>query len=252
MISLATLSSVTLTAILAFALPCMSAAVTEQQSLRDSTRQFYARSHSLGHNYVFPARDGWVPLNVTDMQYKYSRSLGKPSDNGVADVDPALHAEDSYALAKRTSRKDKSGKAKKAKAQSQKKAKASKSTVSGARVLSAASTGGLGGVVGGALDNIKNALHGTGNPEPVIITWYILACLNTTPLHLTSQIIGTLVTTLKTRAAGHSPAGLPPYVCPVSYERYMTDCRVARPGRLLCRSSHPSRLEHQTSVLQVS
>ena len=171
MISLATLSSVALTTILALASPSMSAAVTEQQSLRDSTRQFYARSHSLGHNYVFPARDGWIPLNVTDMQYKYSRSIKKPLDGGVSGAGLTMDAEDSHALVKRTSRKDKSGKAKKAKAQSQKKSKASKNTVGGARVLSAASAGGLGGVVGGALDNIKNALHGIGNPEPVVITW---------------------------------------------------------------------------------
>lgn len=155
---------VILTALLNLSRPALSATVTEHESQRNSVRQFYTQAHSLGSTYTFPARDGWTSLNVTDMQYKYRRSLD-PSNN-----DNDLETEDVYALGKRTSRKDKTGKAKAKKAKSKAKKKASKS--SGAL----ATTGGIGGlnsVIGGTIDGVQDAVHGIGKAEPVIITWYV-------------------------------------------------------------------------------
>ncbi|KAJ3573874.1 hypothetical protein NP233_g2153 [Leucocoprinus birnbaumii] len=37
--------------------------------------QSYTRSHSLGENYTFDPRDGWLSVNVTNLQYKYRRDL---------------------------------------------------------------------------------------------------------------------------------------------------------------------------------
>lgn len=33
----------------------------------------YSRAHSLGEGYQFDPRDGWEPMNVTNMEYKYRR-----------------------------------------------------------------------------------------------------------------------------------------------------------------------------------
>jgi hypothetical protein len=42
---------------------------------RDVGIQKYARPHSLGDNYTFDPQDGWQTVNITNLQYKYQRSL---------------------------------------------------------------------------------------------------------------------------------------------------------------------------------
>src|SRR5260221_14532817 len=43
---------------------------------RTITESRYSTAHSLGDNYTFDPRDGWQMANVTNLQYKYGRSLG--------------------------------------------------------------------------------------------------------------------------------------------------------------------------------
>lgn len=43
---------------------------------RAITESRYITAHSLGDGYVFDPRDGWQSANVTNLQYKYGRSLG--------------------------------------------------------------------------------------------------------------------------------------------------------------------------------
>lgn len=167
MISLSSLS-ILLAAALVLSEPAHSATVAEHPSQREATRQLYTQAHSLGHTYKFPARDGWTALNITDMQYKYRRSLSPDSEDDNTYGVPDAGAEDVYSLGKRTSRKDKDGKKKAKKAKS----KSKKAAVKTAGALAVAGgIGGLGGVVGGTIDNVDNALEGFGNPEPVVITW---------------------------------------------------------------------------------
>lgn len=43
---------------------------------RSITESRYTTAHSLTDDYVFDPRDGWQTANVTDLPYKYGRSLG--------------------------------------------------------------------------------------------------------------------------------------------------------------------------------
>lgn len=52
---------------------------------RAITERRYTTAHSLGDGYVFDPRDGWQSANVTNLQYKYGRSLGiEEVANGAA------------------------------------------------------------------------------------------------------------------------------------------------------------------------
>lgn len=108
-----------------------------------SLEKKYSTAHSLGDNYRFDPRDGWQTINVTNLQYKYSRS---DKDNGA---DNAAFEESS--LRKRSSKKSKS---------SHKKA-TSKSI--------SPSSNGLVGSIKSVLDSLK----GIGSAEPVTITWSV-------------------------------------------------------------------------------
>ncbi|KZT24432.1 hypothetical protein NEOLEDRAFT_1242384 [Neolentinus lepideus HHB14362 ss-1] len=124
------------------------ASVLEPRSLA-YTR--YTTPHSLGDNYVFDARDGWQTTNVTDMQYKYSRSSVSHGNESLVD---------SSGLEKRAS-KAKSSK----KATSSTKSKLKTLALSKANILTGAS-------VVHALDSVWNSLKGIGKAEDVTITWY--------------------------------------------------------------------------------
>ena len=52
---------------------------------RTITESRYSTAHSLGDDYVFDPRDGWQSANVTNLQYKYGRSLAdeEPGEGAI-------------------------------------------------------------------------------------------------------------------------------------------------------------------------
>ncbi|KIY46631.1 hypothetical protein FISHEDRAFT_66390 [Fistulina hepatica ATCC 64428] len=111
----------------------------------------YIRPHALADvpdNYNFDPRDGWQAVNVTDMQYKYRRSLEEDDDDGSASMNTTtLQARDGKKKSKKV-----------------KKTKAIKS-----------STGklpGLGSIAGAALAKVLQSIQPQGKPEPIKVTWY--------------------------------------------------------------------------------
>ncbi|KZT12799.1 uncharacterized protein LAESUDRAFT_753837 [Laetiporus sulphureus 93-53] len=126
---------------------------------QSSLEKRYSTAHSLGDNYQFDPRDGWQTINITNLQYKYSRA---PAENGSRSISedishiPAGHG-------KRSSKKTSS---KKATTKTGSKP-AVKSLNNGTNTVSDATNGILGSVKS-AIDSIK----AIGSAQPVTITWY--------------------------------------------------------------------------------
>lgn len=122
-----------------FATSSFVAAVTtaNQGTVHAVSKSKYTRAHSLGNDYNFDARDGWEHVNVTNMQYKYTRSQ----------PDSALEKRGDSEGPKLSTRHGKNSESK--------------------------GKGGLG--VGGTIKHVLgqawNGLKAIGKPEPVIITW---------------------------------------------------------------------------------
>lgn len=180
--------------------------ITEASDLRnmDSLEARYARAHSLGNNYHFRARDGWMTVNVTDLQYKYRRDSVEDDENedegdtGILDDGSDLedpYDDDTFELAKRANKnvtfnppskakaKAKTkGQAKVAAAKSSKKTSSkstdkagSKSSSKAAKKPSSKSAKGSSKGIASSVKNILASLKGQGKAEPVAITWYCLS-----------------------------------------------------------------------------
>jgi hypothetical protein len=136
------------------------ATAVDLSGMQDDSRLRYTRAHSLGDDYAFDARDGWTTLNVTDMQYKYSRSLASyNTDHGYHRL-----LEDDFIPYKRTSRKDKSVKKKKSK---------SKSKSNNANAGHHADLLNIDDSMKNPLDSLSSVFHAVGAAEPVTITWCV-------------------------------------------------------------------------------
>jgi hypothetical protein len=101
----------------------------------------YTRAHSLGDGYQFDARHGWETVNVTNLQYKYSRA--------VAELESIAATEDTFSshgnLATEKSKPDK---------RKSSPSNASKSTFH-------------------VLNDVWKGLKGVGDLQKVKITWYV-------------------------------------------------------------------------------
>ncbi|KAH9940580.1 hypothetical protein B0H21DRAFT_577374 [Amylocystis lapponica] len=118
----------------------------------------YSTAHYLGDNYQFNSRDGWQTINVTNLQYKYSRS-DAPDSSGEG------HHSGGHHLTKRAASKSKSNSTMKKTAK--KNIKPSSKSSSKSTSKSSATD-----LVKGTLKKVMDSLKAIGSPEPVTITWY--------------------------------------------------------------------------------
>lgn len=152
---LAFLSSV----LLAATLPASfwsNAAAADISALQGSLEKRYSTAHSLGDTYQFDPRDGWQAVNVTNLQYKYSRSVDDINANEEALPKTTFHKHGKRSSKKRST-------------------KSTTKTASKAKTTSSASNKSVSkaanGVLG-SLQSIINTIKAIGSPEPVTITWY--------------------------------------------------------------------------------
>ena len=127
----------------------------DPRAVHDSLLARYTTAHSLGDNYQFDPRDGWQSVNISNLQYKYTRDYGDPEDDN--------EEEDTNVLVARASKKKSTSKTSKSKSKSKSKPKAkSKSSSTTSSVSKVASS----------FKKVLDSLKGTGKAEPVTITWY--------------------------------------------------------------------------------
>jgi hypothetical protein len=120
-----------------------STTTASQGTVHAVSKTKYTRAHSLGNSYQFDPRDGWQHVNVTNLQYKYARSYTSDSDQSSSPFE------------------------KRGKKKGSKNPKPQKQNNKG--------KGGsnIGGTVKHILGNVWNGLKALGQPEPVIITWWV-------------------------------------------------------------------------------
>lgn len=145
---------------------CLSGiSAREIDAARMALERRYTTPHSLGDHYVFDPRDGWEPVNTTNLLYKYaardslhsglegqhsySHGAGGNTHNSNTTL-VARARKTSHAKPKKMSVKDESD--------------SNKSS-------SKSATGFLNGI--GKIGKIMDSLKGIGKPEPVTITWYV-------------------------------------------------------------------------------
>lgn len=182
----------------------------------NSLEAHYARAHSLGDNYQFDPRDGWQTVNATNLQYKYSGDHGDPDDEREDDWED--DAKGSDALEKRASKKSKS----KPKLTNNSKSK-SKPKSKSVNPKSAASK------VTSSIKKIVDSMKGTGNSEPVTITWY------------TGH-------DLENPSCWSNPSWAPTVRYMYAHASLYIDFCL---GRVFCMRFDSGRLDHQTQVLQI-
>ncbi|KAI0082588.1 hypothetical protein K474DRAFT_1655392 [Panus rudis PR-1116 ss-1] len=132
------------------------------RSLHDSLYSRYSRAHSLGDDYQFDPRDGWQSVNVTDLQYKYSRRDEHDPVTGDDALEDPFYSPDTDSLERRAKKGHPKAKGK-AKAADLKNLKQLKTAQSKAKVA-----GGFTSKFSKIIDSIK----GVGKSEVVKITWY--------------------------------------------------------------------------------
>lgn len=128
---------------------------SDLRAMYDSLESRYARAHSLGNSYQFDARDGWQSVNITNLQYKYSR------DDDDDDPDEEIHDTLETRAGKKTTTKSK--------AKTTSKSKPKKNTTSNSQATSATSKVSK---VTSSFKKVVDTLKGIGKAEPVTITWY--------------------------------------------------------------------------------
>lgn len=135
---------------------------------QSSMERRYSTPHSLGDTYQFDPRDGWESVNITNLQYKYSRALADSLEDPDGPTIPRAHT-------KRASKKaSKSSTKKTAKKPTSKAAKtipkAAKITPKAAKTTSSAKSAANGLL--GSVKSVVDSMKALGEPEPVTITWY--------------------------------------------------------------------------------
>jgi hypothetical protein len=121
--------------------------ITDTRSIRDNR---YAKAHYLPESHSFDPRDGWEPVNISNLNYKYPASSHK---------DHSFHR-----ALRRSSQNNTSVGIRKSKYR-EKHEKASNATTT---------TGVLGTVVS-SLASIFAGCVGKGPSEGVTITWYVIS-----------------------------------------------------------------------------
>lgn len=120
---------------------------------QSSLERRYSTSHSLGESYQFHPRDGWEAVNITNLQYKYSRSLADDLGDLDGPTIPRAHT-------KRTSKKVSKESTK----------KTPKAALKAAKTISTANSAGIGLL--GSVKAVVDSMKAMGESEPVTITWY--------------------------------------------------------------------------------
>ncbi|KAI0036041.1 hypothetical protein K488DRAFT_42087, partial [Vararia minispora EC-137] len=72
--------------VLSLSIPLTRAAVpalTWDHAPPSLTELRYSRAHSLGENYAFNARDGWMNVSTSDLSYKYAYEPGVSASRGI-------------------------------------------------------------------------------------------------------------------------------------------------------------------------
>ncbi|CCM04815.1 uncharacterized protein FIBRA_07008 [Fibroporia radiculosa] len=141
------------------------AAAADISAFKTGLEKRYSTAHSLGDNYQFNSGDGWQAINVTNLQYKYSRST---SDLSVM----ATHLDGPHHHRKRSSKSSGPKKSSKSSKQSSPKKSDIKMYSTSANSTAKSITKGLLGSVKGSIKDIVSTIKGVGSPEPVTITWY--------------------------------------------------------------------------------
>lgn len=130
----------------------------------------YARAHSLGNGYQFDPRDGWQSVNVTNLQYKYSRDYGDPDDDGESELeDSAAHSDALEKRADKKSTKSKSKSKSKAKTKSTGNTKSKSKSKAKSQSINPKSAAAK---VTSSFKKLIDSMKGIGKAEPVTITWY--------------------------------------------------------------------------------
>lgn len=131
---------------------CISGSEAARLNPRTASELRYSRSHSLGNSYQFDARQGWEFVNITDLQYKYSRSLEATASTVLEeDLTPSLEARGQKSQPKSSP-------------------------------LSISDT------IKHALNQAWKGLKGIGSLEQVKITWYVVVYLVYYPSHPFRQV----------------------------------------------------------------
>lgn len=176
---------ITLSALLAITFMTLfsgTGAVADPNSYLAALERRYSTPHSLGDNYQFDPRDGWQTVNVSNLAYKYARSI--PEESNELDSESEEHEDYSVSIGhhKRSSRavskkhiSKLSGRSSKrlnrkssSKKLSLKSIKSAKPTTKS--ILTSGLTSKAGGLTG-SIKSIIDSMTGTGSSEPVTITW---------------------------------------------------------------------------------
>lgn len=136
---------------------------SDLRAMYNSLEARYAHAHSLGDNYQFDTREGWQSVNVSNLQYKYSRDY--------EDLDDVEEDEELNTLEKRASKKKSSSKTKTSSNSSKSKSKSSPMSSSKSKSKTS-STASKVAKVTSSFQKVVNTIKGIGKPEPVTITWY--------------------------------------------------------------------------------
>jgi hypothetical protein len=152
----------------------------DPRAVYDKSRERYTHAHSLGADYSFDPRDGWTSLNVTDMQYKYSRSHashGSRNFDGAAAHRPHPGRLPPQRLPHRTRSVthgvlfgDKLF------------GESTESDATASDSVTHSSTSAKSGSAGGALDALSDVFKTVGSAEDVLITWYAATIVHGTSL----------------------------------------------------------------------
>lgn len=142
---------------------------------QSSMERRYSTPHSLGDSYQFHPRDGWESVNITNLQYKYSRSLAdslEAPDYSLEDLFDPMDGLNGPAIPRAHSKR---ASKKAAKSSAQKAAKKTASKVAKTSPKAAKTTSAAKSAANGLLGSVKSvvdSMKALGDPEPVTITWY--------------------------------------------------------------------------------
>lgn len=190
-----------------------SATAVTQGTVHAISKSKYSRAHSLGESYQFQPRDGWQSVNITDLQYKYPAARSHSPSGGT--------------LEKRGGRKGRRH----------------------TQTPPHQGNGGkdLGGAIVHILGEVWNGLKAIGQPEPVIITWYVEYARRLSSRYLI----------LQQRYTGHdllnpscwSDGKWHPTVSSANFTPCSRNTDCLPTGRFLCRCAHTRGLDNATPVL---
>lgn len=171
------LSATSLVLATALVLCPTNTAAADLRSYHNSLEARYARSHSLGDNYQFEARDGWHAVNISNLQYKYRREDTfdlEDTEDDVEDDPDELQKRDGKKAKASAKSKAKSKSKSKAKVQSKAKSSNKSKSKSNSKAKASSNKSSVTGSLTSSLKKILDSIKAIGKPEPVTITWYVM------------------------------------------------------------------------------